>query len=393
LRGAGMSYYQIHIKRKNIMHPSSLLSYYPNYAILDEILSKNNYRKMMIYIDLKNNLQSTYMEHAIVNIVENSKLANKKDTSIFSSIISFLSFHKMYGIKRGVDIDFFIFFESGRSSYHLNIDKNYKISRKVDDLYGLNREDKEAFYQILDANYQLTEATLNRIPGIKVFRMPRLEADFIPYYLLSRGKVPLDGSVANVIYSNDHDLMQCLQNHTFIFSKSGKSKKILTHGTVMKDFLKKECKIDDSYLPLAMSIIGDVGDDVTGVNKVGPARFLDMFDELVTYTGTMDQIYDRVRKNQIIFDPLPTKFKNKYLRNVVDEELNNKTVSNNLKLVSFELISRELDDPNSTEMLEKRRLVEKILDTENNVPCDSLKKALNMHNVYLEESSLDFLYL
>jgi hypothetical protein len=375
------------------MHPSSLLSYYPTYSILDEILSKNNYRKMLVYMDLKNNLQSTYMEHAIVNIVENSKLASKKDTSIFSSVVSFLSFHKMYGIKRGVDIDFFIFFESGRSSYHLNIDKNYKISRKVDDLYGLNREDKEKFYQILDSNYQLIEGALSRIPGIKVFRIPRLEADFIPYYLLSRGKVLLDGSVAHVIYSNDHDLMQCVRDHTFIFSKSGKSKKIKTYGSVMKDFLRKECSIDDSYLPLAMAIIGDVGDDVTGVNGVGPARFLELFNELITYTGTMDQIYDRIRKNQIIFDPIPTKFKNKYLRKVVDEELNKKTVSNNLRLVSFELISRELDDPNSTEMLEKRKLIEKILVTENNVPCNSLKKALDMHNVYLEESSLDFLYL
>ena len=375
------------------MHPSSLLSYYPTYAILDEILSKNNYRKMMVYMDLKNNLQSTYMEHAIVNIVENSKLANKKDTSIFSSVVSFLSFHKMYGIKRGVDIDFVIFFESGRSSYHLNISKNYKISRKVDDLYGLNREDKERFYQILDANYQLIEGALNRVPGIKVFRMPRLEADFVPYYLLSRGKVPLDGSVANVIYSNDHDLMQCVQPHSFIFSKSGKSKKIVTHGHVMKDFLKKECLIDDSYLPLAMAIIGDPGDDVVGINGIGPARFLQMFNELVLYTGTMDQVYDRVRKNQVIFDPIPSKFKNKYLRNVVDEEVNNKTISKNLRLVSFELISRELDDPNSTEMLEKRKLLEKILITENNVPCNSLKDALTKLNVFLEESSLDFLYL
>jgi hypothetical protein len=35
------------------MHPSSLLSYYPTYSILDEILSKNNYKKLSIYIDLK----------------------------------------------------------------------------------------------------------------------------------------------------------------------------------------------------------------------------------------------------------------------------------------------------------------------------------------------------
>jgi hypothetical protein len=375
------------------MHPSSLLSYYPSYAILDTILAKKNYRKMNIYMDLKNNLQSTYMEHAIVNILENTKLASRIDTSIFSSVVSFLSFHKIYGLKRGVDIDFFIFFESGRSSYHLNIDKNYKISRKVDDLYGLGREDKDKFYRILDANYKLIEGTFSRIPGMKVFNLPRFEADFLPYYLTTRGKVPLDGSKAHVIYSNDHDLMQCIGDHIFVYSKSGRSKKIKTSGTVMQDYFKKECAITDDYLPLAMSVIGDPGDDVTGVKSVGPARFLGMFDELRQHTGTMNDIYDRVRKNKLIFDPIPTSIKNKYLRTVVDEEVNNKTVSNNLKLVSFELISRELDDPSSTEILEKRKLIEKILNTEDKVSCNAMKKALERHQVYLEESSLDFLYL
>lgn len=375
------------------MHPSSLLSYYPTYAILDEILAKNNYKKLNIYMDLKNNLQSTYMEHAIVNILESSKKSNTIDTSIFSSVVSFLSFHKIYGVKRGIDISFYIFYESGKSSYHLNIDKNYKVSRAIDDLYGLDREDKDRFFKILESNYQLVEKAFNKVPKVKVIRLPRLEADFVPYYLLSRGKVQYDGSVAHVIYSNDHDLHQCITDHSFIYSKSGKHKKIITKGNVMKEFFKKECNIPDSYLPLAMSVVGDPGDDVTGVKDVGPARFLAMFPELVKYTGNMGQIYDRVRKGQLIFDPIPENAKNKYLRKVVQQEVENQVVSKNLRLVSFELISRELDDPNSTEILEKRNLIEKILDTNDTVPCESLKKALEMLQVFLEESSVDFLYL
>jgi hypothetical protein len=376
------------------MHPSSLLSYYPTYAILDEIVSKNNYRKVYIYIDLKNNLQSTYMEHAIVNILESSKKSVYIDTSVFSSVVSFLSFHKIYGLKRGIDIEFVIFFESGKSSYHLNIDKNYKISRKIDDLYGLDREDKEMFFKVLDSNYQLIEKTFNRIPKIKVIRLPRLEADFIPYYLLSRGKVPYDGSVAHIIYSNDHDLFQCVTDHSFVFSKSGKHKKIITSGNVMKEFLKRDCNIPDSFLPLAMSIVGDVGDDVVGIKNVGPARFFQMFPKLVKYTGNMSDIYKSVQKDKPIFKTIPDHIENKYLKTVIEEECQNKTISKNLKLVSFELISRELDDPNSTEMLEKRNLIEKILNADDEiVPCESLKKALDKLHVYLEESSLDFLYL
>ena len=161
----------------------------------------------------------------------------------------------------------------------------------------------------------------------------------------------------------------------------------------MQTFLKRENNITDEYLPLAMAIIGDSGDDVEGVKDVGPARFASMFYEMKQYGGSMNKIYNRVGKNKVIFDPIPSGTKNKYLNMVVDEEVKNRTISKNLKLVSFELISRELDDPSSTEILEKRKLIEKILSTEDKVPCDTLKKALDMHNIYLEESSLDFLYL
>lgn len=375
------------------MHPSSLLSYYPTYAILDEILSKNNYNSMTIYIDLKNNLQSVYMEHAIVNILEQSKKAKKVDTSIFSSLVSFLTFHKIYGLKRGVDIDFVVFFESGHSIYHKNISKKYKISRRIDDLYGLDRKDKDLFFQILHANFQLIEKAFNRMPKTKVVRLNKLEADFIPYYLLSRQIVEYTDSRAHVIYSNDHDLWQCVTDHSFIFSKSGKHKKIVKQGDVMSLMLKKKNTIPDVYLPLAMAIIGDPGDDVEGVKGIGPARFISIFPELIELTGNMSQIYEKVRKGKDLFDPVPTHFKNKYLKDVVESEVNNKTISNNLKLVSFELISREVDDPSSIEMSNRRKQILDVINNNDSTAIDSMKKALEMSGVYLEESSIDFLYI
>lgn len=375
------------------MHPSSLLSYYPTYAILDEILAKNNYKKMTIYIDLKNSLQTVYMEHAIVNILEQSKLAKHFDTSIFSSLVSFLSFHRIYGHKRGVDIDFIVFFESGHSIYHKNISKTYKISRRIDDLYGLDRADKELFYKILQANFQLIENAFNKMPNTKVIRLNKLEADFIPYYLLTRNLVEYDGSRAHAIYSNDHDLWQCVAEHSCIFSKAGKAKKIIKAGEIMFRMLKKPNKIPDIFLPLAMAVIGDPGDDVDGVENVGPARFLDMFPDLVKMTGSMGQIYKNVREGKDLFNPVTRNFKNKHLKDVVDSEFNNKTISNNLKLVSFELISREVDDPSSIEMNDRKKQIEDIMKPKEYAPLDSMKQALEMAGVYLEESSIDFLYI
>jgi len=375
------------------MHPSSLLSYYPTYSVLDEIVSYGNYKNLNLYIDLKNTLQTTYMEHAILNIVENSKKYKYKDTSIFSSLISFLSYHKVYGMKRGININFIIFFESGESFYHKNISKKYKISRKIDNLYGLEREDRELFYDVLQSNFRLIESAGNKLPNVKVIRLQNLEADFIPYYLLSRKKVQYDGTVGHVVYSNDHDMMQDVAKDCYIYSKSAKHKRIVKAGTIMELFLKKENKIPDLYLPLAMAVCGDPGDDVTGVNGVGPSRFLDIFTELIELTGNMSCIYNKVENNQDLFNFIPATIQNKYLKKVVDSELQNKTISNNLKLVSFELISRAIDNPMKTELIEKRNHINEIVNNNEYYPCDSIKTSLNKIGVLLEDSSIDLLYL
>lgn len=373
------------------MHPSSLLSYYPTYAILDEVVSYGDYKKLNIFIDLKNTLQTTYMQHAIVNIVENSKKSRFLDTSIFSSLISFLSFHKIYGFKRGIDINFVVFFETGQSYYHKNISKTYKISRRVDDLYGLERADRELFYKVLHENYNLVEKACNRMPNIFVIRLPNLEADFIPYYLLSREKIPLEGT-GNIIYSNDHDLWQCASDHTFIYSKTPKSRKIIKSGNVMDLYLKRKTKISDEYLPLAMSIIGDTGDDVEGIKNIGPSRFIEIFDEFVSLTGNMDNIYNNVENRKILFSMIPESTVNKNLKTIVDEEVANKKISNNLRMVSFELISRALENPVTTEMIEKRKIIDKCLNEKEVVPLSPLKDALEKTGVYLTESTIDLLY-
>lgn len=297
-------------------------------------------------------------------------------------------------MKRGINTNFVIFFESGQSFYHKNIDKNYKISRRIDDLYGLDREDRELFFSVLQANYQLVEGACNKMPGLKVIRLPNLEADFVPYYAITRDLVKKGNGVGNVVYSNDHDLWQCLRDDVFIYSKAAKFKRIHKHGKVMTMFLKKEVDIPDEYLTLAMAVIGDPGDDVTGVKGIGPAGFIQAFKELVALTGNMDIIHDKIENRQPLIDPIPQSIVNKKLRLIVDAEVKNQTISKNLQLVSFELISRALDNPIKTEMIDKRKIIEKQFISDRQVfPLESMKKALVKNGVFLEESSIDFLYI
>jgi len=373
------------------MHPSSLLSYYPTYSILDEVLSQNGFRELNIFMDLKNNLQTLYMQHAIVNIIEASKGSRFKDTSIFLSLLSFLSFHKLYAIKRNIKINFYVFFESGVSYYHKNISKQYKISRRIDDLYGLDRADRDLFFDVLHANFSLIEQVGNKLPNTKVIRIPNFEADFVPYYLTTRNLINQD-HVANIVYSNDHDLMQCVKDNTFIFQKSAHVKRLVKSGEVMKRELKRETPIPDRFQPLAMAIIGDTGDDVTGVKGVGPTRFLSLFNELTVYTGDMDIIYDKVRNNQPLFGANPPKSKNKYLNKVIEEEVKNNVVSKNLKLVSFELISREFENPSNTEIIHKRDAVHNLLETNDVRTCESLRGGLERVGCVILGEELEILF-
>jgi len=376
------------------MHPSSLLSYYPTYSILNEITSVGNYNTLHICIDLKNVLQSTYMKHAIVNIVESTKRSKTIDSSVFSALISFLGFHKMWGVKAGINTKFTVFFEVGQSYYHKNISKLYKASRMIDDLYGLEKADRDTFFETMQANLGLIEMACNKLPTVRVAMLRNLEADFIPYYITTRNLISQGDREGVVVYSNDHDLWQCLKDDVWIFSKVGKKKRIIRHGNIVSRFLKRECQIPDEYYPLVMSVIGDPGDDVKGVDTVGPSRLLECFDQLCSLIIDMPTLYDNIQNNSDIFPSLPPTIANKFLKRIVDAELKSKKISNNMKLVSFELISRAIEDPNTTEMAQRKKEIHELFNKKDEVAnAESIKKALEMNGVVLETSSIDLLYI
>jgi hypothetical protein len=366
----------------------TLLSYYPTYSILDEILSSGNYDSVNIYIDLKNNLQSLYMEHAVIGIVESSMRSRTIDTSIFSSILSFLSFHKLYSLKRSIpNFNFFIFFDSGTSFYHLNLSKKYKINRRIDELYGLDREKRDLFFTVMQKNLMLTERVCNRLPNTKVIRLDHLETDFIPYYLIRNGLSNKSSNPVHIVYSNDHDLLQCLQlpGNIFVFSKAYKTKKIVKKGDVLQSFLKFEKKLPDDYLTPVMAIMGDPGDSVDGIRNIGPKRIEAFIEEFISMTGGIINLRQNAYNgNNILCNPSSSL--NKYLNKVIDCEEKEKIVSTNLKLVDFEILSMFLDNPDSTEMSTRRNQIYNCINTNSVVPIESMKPPLEKLGVDLQEN-------
>jgi hypothetical protein len=375
------------------MQPSSLLSYYPTYSILDEARSLvGNPTNVNFFIDLKNVLRGIYMKFAVENIVESTRSAKYVDSSIFASVPSFLSFHKMWAYKRGVNANFFIFFESGHSVYHLNIDKSYKCSRKIASVYGVDVSYQEEFFAILHSNLQLIEKACNGFPNVYVLRLHNLECDFLPYYLLTRGKFGKNPDQLNMLYSNDKDMWQTISNNTFIFSKTGKVKKLLVPGDLVSKFLKRPCSIDDSYFPLVKAIWGDPGDDIDGVEGVGPAGIADFFPTFQTMIGSMDDIYDNIQNRLPILNVIPSKIENKKLKSVVDAELNTGLITKNLKLISFELLSRALDDPIESKMNERKAHLAKIVNDKEIIKLGVMTDTLKKFNITIEEDALNSIY-
>jgi len=300
----------------------------------------------------------------------------------------------MYAIRRrNLKVNFFIFFETGVSYFHTNLCRKYKLNRKIDDLYGLEKEKRDLFFKILQNNLQLVESACNKIPDIKVIRLQNLEADFIPYYLISRNLVDTSPNVAHVIYSNDHDMLQCISDNVYVFQKTMKGvKRVVKKGEVIKTYFKSEKDFPDSYFPLAIAIIGDQGDCIDGVKGIGSKRLEEILEDLVEMCGGITNLYDNVVNSRPIFIHNTEKIQNKYINMILHKEKTENLISRNLKLVCFEILSRFLDSPPNTEILSKKKYIYEILSKNEIAEYESLSRALSMNRVYLEEDALLALY-
>jgi len=379
------------------MHPSSILSYYPTYSILDDVISDSKFNHINFYIDLKNCLQSIYMEHVVIPIVESCVKSRFIDTSIFSSLIYFLSFHKKYCLKRNITCDFYIFYESGKSSYHLNILPEYKINRTIGDLYGLDHEKKDLFFKVLSNNYQLMEKFCQKTSNIFMLRLPNFEADFIPYYLVKFNLVKKnDETCANILYSNDHDMLQFLTfDRTFVFRKLAKSKRLVKNGSGIKEFFSNSSLsnvINENWIGFLMSIMGDPSDSIPGVKGIG----IKTLEKIISFLDDLDvnECYDKACKNENIFSDYKFKEMNKYINKIIENE---SIIRRNLMLCSFEVISNIVfSKSHSLKVVDINKLIVNSIQEfskrqYNQVLTDPLYEVLSRLNITVEYEDIDIL--
>lgn len=355
-------------------YPQALLALYPPQGF-EEIIEQVQPEQINVYLDMKNAMTSMFVPNVIEEIVFNTKNNGKLDSSIFQSLVMYASWWRRFCLARNLRCSVHIASDYGRSAYHQSIYERYKENRRVSTT-KLTPYDEE-FQEIKAKNTDLAANVINKIPNAHFYLLSMLEADFVPYYLITRKYN--DPKILHIICSNDHDMYEAITQPNIIqlFKCRGVSK-ILTDSSCIYGFLgidkqsinsktkilDKLNEFDPKYLSALMAVIGDSGDDVPGVDGVGPKKALDLFSDMsviMDLLGTPEEIDDRVAENGLFLKPFDTNkdygawnkvLQAKVLRDKKKPELGtydiNELLTNSFKLQSFEQLCRWLERRDTT---------------------------------------------
>ena len=340
-----------------------IFTYYPTYAILDNIISLSTKNRVNIFVDLKNAAQSLYQEWAIKTLIEQSRGSTTVDVSIFEAFLSFVDFHKTYARKRNIDLKMIFNMEQGKSGYHIDLLPTYKSNRNVNFL-NLDTTDLNIFETLKAKNFSVIDKAGNAIKDVTVISFKFLEADFIPYYIINNFWKDEQNCV-NIIYSMDKDMLQCINKNTCQFFKHGQDKRIYDINNVSYRWFKDK-RVDfltAETIPMFLALVGDISDTIPKVlDRCGDVSAGKIMSEIFQKTN-MTEIYENILKKESIFkkfDGTNSKELN-ILKNRED------ILIRNLKLTSFYLLSCHMNNPTYTDMIDKKNQVISLLNNTNKV--------------------------
>ncbi|MCK5016584.1 MAG: hypothetical protein KAS32_05860 [Candidatus Peribacteraceae bacterium] len=373
--------------------PKSLISAYPVKELTD-LVTKFKPKKLNVYIDLKNTLVSLFVPSVANDILVTSRtLDSGLDTTITQATLLISSVWKKYADRLGLDVELFICTDRGKSCYHRGIHKDYKANRLLSDMVGgttevlsldpktLNKKEYQKYClawakQARDLNTKISEPIVNTIPGVHYYCLKSLEADFLPYYLISR-KFKDEEGILHVVCSGDKDLYQILNlKNTVMLYKRKQKKYIVSRSSIIPLYSKfhtmsqsakvKKSKILSLVKPddivAAMALAGDVSDNIPGVEGVGEITSVDMISNQDVYkklVGTIQEAEDRVseggkflKEDEIGISSLSNKWKKALISNDV--------VTASFKMISFEILCRWLENKSTTEKMDYLNYIDKI---------------------------------
>lgn len=395
--------------------PRNILSLRPTDSIISRV-QQNRCDTVHLYVDLKNVLRSLYHKDVCNQLLHDQELIGSSSL-IFQSILILYSDWKELCNKHNLDLKMFVFSDTNRSVYHLNIDRGYKCNRRITTSSMLS----EDILEIRRKNTELGYNIYNKLPNIYMFYLRALEADFVPYWLITR-KFKEQENVFHVIFSNDKDMFQVLTSPRIIqvYKVGGGIIELDTTNVSYKYYkidttdFKKINKINpilnnikNEYLIVSMALCGDASDDVAGLPRIAEKTALRIVcdsDLVNLIIGSPEELYDRIISDNPFFKdnvnweclsstckPLYTVYKNIGLEKI------NEICTKSYKLISFECLCNWLEKCDTTEKIDLVKEIEKVLDKANSALIPNSKIFMesmrSLRDCSITENEVDNIFL
>lgn len=279
----------------------------PTYDELDYIkntylLSSENTR-VNFFFDVKNGLSGDVARDN-GNVVSLLTPENKGEhlVEFVTSIINLHSYilNRMSNVSNLHDrVRFFYFCETGKSSYHKAIDTLYKSNRHLNDFLSRDNHDPIKSEIVLNA-LNILEKIINRFPNHYFFFGKYREFDYIPYII---GSTYFEDRDVGILYSTDKDMYQMqsympgrfeqLEKLTtkakgvdwhpgrlFVNTKNYIDRLLYSSYKSLPDLTETQRNFFVNHWSLIRAIIGDAGDNVTGISGIGFKTFVNLIDSL-----------------------------------------------------------------------------------------------------------------
>ncbi len=205
-------------------------------------------------------------------------------------------------------------FDSGASAYRKNLFPEYKANRKVE----RSEEEQERFTEF----FNCLSDTIDALP-FEHFKFKGIEADDLIAYFTKN----LSSKYKHTwIVSSDRDLYQLLKEDVSIFN-------MYSRKEINLEYLAENFELSPREYAMARMIEGDSGDNINGVDGIGPKRSI----ALVKEYKTLDNL----------INSLPIAGKSKYIQNLnksIDTLTRNEKLINLLDYIEEVLKSVEKQD-------------------------------------------------
>lgn len=179
-----------------------------------------------------------------------------------------------------------VFDGKGSSTNKRYIYPEYKANRGINritnwDMFGSQEEESEA---ITNQIVRLIDY-LKCLP-VDIISIDKIEADDVIGYLCSQFKEEV------TIMSSDRDYLQLVNHRVSIFSPT--KKKFYNKQAVLEEY-----GVTAQNFLLQKMLLGDKGDNVPGVNKLGPKTLIKEFPELAKeYTLTLEELLEKCEEGK-----------------------------------------------------------------------------------------------